>query len=186
MVIVIPDRVLPTANIVLEALCDMLTAYEVPPVECCIGFGEHPPQDDCCIGEQPDPLPDLDGQAWITIGDTYPVSTFPARLETVERCPRTEMAQQYVVGVYRCAPVMGENGEPPSCEELDAAAFRQTQDAQIIRKAIRCAMAAMPRTRYLLTTGSPLPPRGGCMGYAQTLLVALDDCNDCTIPGESS
>ncbi len=183
--ITVPDLVLPTANTILEHLCDTLEDVGYPVIDCCVGFGTPPPAQNYCALPDPEGGPDREGMAWIQIGQAFPVATFPVAQELPSKCPNLEMAQQYNVGIYRCAPTLHDDGSGPDCEEQRAALFRQTQDAQLIRRAIRCALEVAKR-RYVLGFGTPLDPLGGCMGYTQAVTVALRDCLDCEPFGESS
>lgn len=174
------DPVLAIANVMQEYLCDVLWQLNVPAVRCCLAQGVPPPMDDCCVIVGPGDEPDRNGFAWVTVGQVYPVGdTFPAVLARVEKCPQG-LAQQYTLGIYRCAPSMGDKGKPPPCEEVEEAVLRQTQDGVILRKVIRCSLAAAGKP-FMLQTGGPVHPTGGCMGWSQQVLVHLEDCITCAV-----
>lgn len=99
-----------------------------------------------------------DGQAWARLVSIVPVEG--------DRIPQACVAQWDItieVGILRCAPMLGEDGElPPLSENIDSATA-QIADLGIMHKVLTCCQmeGAPPVT---LREYVPVGPDGGCLG----------------------
>lgn len=82
------------------------------------------------------------------------------------------------IGITRCAPSPGRNGEPPSVEAVAAAAWQQARDADEILVALTCcdALTADDRDKLTPTAWRPVDPSGDCLGGVWTITGALSMC----------
>lgn len=82
------------------------------------------------------------------------------------------------IGITRCAPSPGRNGEPPSVEAVAAAAWQQALDADEILTALTCcdALTGDDRDKLTLSAWRPIEPSGDCLGGVWTITGALSMC----------
>lgn len=147
-----------------ECLCVALEASGAGKTCFCgVVGGESPAWDYCgeCSG-------DTCGMGYITVQSVFPSSAFPEE-EAYAKCS-TPFAAAITVGALRCAPVMSENGDLPSEEEMAEAFLATNADMGAILEAIQCCDAF---DDYALGSWTPLGPTGGCAGGEWTLTVAL-------------
>lgn len=179
---VIPDLVQPVASLLLTQLCCRLAGSDYPVCRCAFGFGAPPPISACCECDPEDledpeaPIPH--GEAWVRVGPVVATEIFPEAVAGPIRCDMGLLAAEFTVGIYRCAPTMDDQGEPPTPEDLAEALTIQLQDRAMLFRVVRCALneADYP---YVLGTWEPLDPQGGCMGSQMTVTVAISDCLAC-------
>lgn len=114
--------------------------------------------------------------------------SFPREVATVrdlKQCvPPQVTAVELAVTVYRCAPMPSDQGCPPTCDELSAAAMQLHADMMAVQQAVLCCYAGTDTTRrtgrrYVLGQSRTIGPQGGCVGLEQRVTVALDDCLPC-------
>lgn len=112
------------------------------------------------------------GMAWVRLDRLYPsAQRFPSQdVDTRTSCTSV-LAAVLEVGVYRCQPVLGPQGQPPSVVEQTQAALVQADDAMAIHRAIICCTAITSRPNLL----GLYTPRdgGGCGGGAWQVTVQL-------------
>ncbi|WP_228980126.1 hypothetical protein [Streptomyces sp. DH12] len=177
---------------VLGCVCAALevTAAEVEgqpgcPCRVCVVPGQ-PAWDSCddpCTGE-------TGGQLTVHVARIYPSTTFPTEdreVRGVRSCtPPPVTAVELVVTLLRCAPLPTEDGCPPSCDELGAAARTLHLDATTIYNALLCCLPGTSTRRrgrrFVLGAQRTLGPEGGCVGIEQRATVALPGCARC--PGD--
>ncbi|WP_030236756.1 hypothetical protein [Streptomyces sp. NRRL S-350] len=89
-------------------------------------------------------------------------------------------AVELAVTLLRCAPSVTEEGCPPSCDELAAAAKVLHVDEATVYNAMLCCLPdtlGLPRARrFSVGTQKTVGPQGGCVGLEQRVTVALVDC----------
>lgn len=171
----ITEPVLPVAATLLAALDGILEASDAPVCQTGFGFGSPPPVDACC--ECPDPAVTRSGQAWVRVGALWYTKAFPALLTTVTNC-EPSLAATFSLGIYRCAPTLDDEGNPPDPTELGLALDRQLQDAALLLQAVQVTFSDAPPgidRPYLVSQWEPQEPRGGCMGGSVTVSVQLTD-----------
>lgn len=98
--------------------------------------------------------------------------------------PPPVTAVELAVTVYRCAPLPDDNGCPPTCEQMTAAATQLHADMLAVHTAVLCCYSDTDTTRrngrrFVLGPSRTLGPQGGCVGLEQRVTVALDDCVPC-------
>ncbi|WP_030672491.1 hypothetical protein [Streptomyces sp. NRRL B-1347] len=95
-------------------------------------------------------------------------------------CPAPTMSAELVVTLLRCAPSSDEEGCPPTCEQLAAAARVLHVDATSVHNALVCCFpqTGPPSRRYRYTLGqlTVLGPEGQCVGVEQRVTIALPNC----------
>lgn len=179
------------AETVLACVCMALddVAAEVEgqpgcPCRACVVPGT-PAWDDCsdpCSGDD-----GPGGQLTVNFARIYGTSRFPQEeidnVQGTRGCqPPATMAAEMVVTLLRCVPTVNENGCPPTCEELSAAARVTHVDAATVYNALMCCL---PKTggrrgrRFLMGQQKIIGPQGGCVGIEQRVIVALPGCAPC-------
>jgi hypothetical protein len=174
------DPVGPLVQALLACLCDQLPGTLAgPAVMCCPRPGLSVPAELCCQDV-------VDGQtgeghAWVRANRIYPTTTrFPQ--PQAEPLPCTSgWAAELAMGVWRCAAVVGDDGEPPSCEDITRDALVTLSDAAAMRAALACCFTGGPvgadNDRIVIAGDwAPLGPNGGCVGGALTVTVQFYDC----------
>ncbi|MFJ8852370.1 hypothetical protein [Streptomyces sp. NPDC102437] len=134
------------------------------------------------------------GQLTVNVARIYPAAQgFPAEDRTVQGVrgctPAPLTAVELVITLLRCAPVMDEDGCPPSCEEQTEAARILHVDMATVYSALWCCLSGLgphPRKPYRFLVGGQrtIGPEGGCVGLEQRVTVALPGCGRC--PGEET
>lgn len=112
------------------------------------------------------------GMAWVRLDRLFPSGErFPSPDATTKTSCTSVLAAVLEVGVYRCQPVTGPGGVPPSVADQTQAALIQADDAMAIHRAITCCRAVTSRPNVL----GVYTPRdgGGCGGGAWTVTVQL-------------
>lgn len=133
---------------------------------------------------------DVGGQLTVHIPRLYPSTTFPQEDREVRGArsctPPPVTAVEVVVTLLRCAPLPTEQGCPPSCNELEAAARVLHVDALTVYNALLCCLTGSSNGRrgrkFVLGPQRILGPEGGCVGVEQRATVALPGCAPC--PGD--
>ncbi|MFE3378699.1 hypothetical protein [Streptomyces anulatus] len=174
---------------VLGCVCAALdqAAAEIPeqpgcPCRACVVPGL-PAWDECAdpCGEET-----AGGQLTVHVARLYPSTQFPVEDQEVRglrgcSLPPTT-AVELVVTLLRCVPTIDENGCPPTCEELSAAATVTHIDAVTVYNALMCCL---PHTggrrgrRFVMGPQRIIGPQGGCVGIEQRVTVALPGCAPC-------
>lgn len=107
------------------------------------------------------------GQAWVRLQTAFPTRTFPQQDESLRNCA-AGIAYGLEIGIVRCAPMLSEDGDPPSAAEQFEATRLQMADMMAMRAAIQCCMA---KKDSLLSTYVPIGPEGGALGGSWTVWV---------------
>lgn len=127
--------------------------------------------------------PDDCGQLTLSITRIFYSQTFPAEsvIDWSEAgCPPTLLAADVTVSILRCAPGPDDAGNPPTCDELLAAALVWDADARAVRKAVGCCLADLVEqdqiSAYTIRSQTPAGPEGGCVGSELSLTMAVPHC----------
>lgn len=86
------------------------------------------------------------------------------------------------VGVWRCAPTLDDNGNPPDDADYDTHTQAMLNDAVALERAWRCCdfIENLPLiTAHQLDTIAPSGPAGGCVGTIATGRLIVDECTPC-------
>ncbi|MFG2404282.1 hypothetical protein ACGFR8_08060 [Streptomyces brevispora] len=178
------------AEAVLACVCVALdeTAADVEgqpgcPCRTCVVPGT-PAWDDCvdpCSGDD-----GAGGQLTVNYARIYGTSRFPQEdleVRGLRGCqPAATTAAEMVITLLRCAPTVNENGCPPTCEELSAAARVTHVDAATVYNALMCCLpktAGRRGRRFVMGQQKVIGPQGGCVGIEQRVIVALPGCAPC-------
>lgn len=178
---------------VLGCVCDALdaAAAEIPgqpgcPCRGCVvpGQAAWDSCEDPCDGSE-----GAGGQLTVNVARMYQTSleSFPStesRDSTVRGrrgcIPAQLTAVELVITVLRCVPVPSEDGCPPSCEELAAAARVINIDGVSVLNAVDCCLPALGTRRqgliYTVGIQRQVGPQGGCGGVEQRVTVGLVNC----------
>lgn len=131
------------------------------------------------------------GQLSVGYARIYGTTRFPEpdlEVQGLRGCkPPATMAAEMVVTLLRCAPIVNENGCPPTCEELSAAARVTHVDAATVYNALLCCLphtGSRKGRRFVMGEQRVIGPQGGCVGIEQRVIVALPGCAPCP-EGES-
>lgn len=107
-------------------------------------------------------------------------------------CGPPKFVFSYLVSMLRCAPTMGEAGEPPSCVDLDAAARVAVEDAWAVRAGLVCCLTSLVKDRlpngtkrivdFTLGTQTFVGPNGLCQGSEVPVTIAIQNgCYPCDV-----
>lgn len=167
--------VLPTAQNLLECLCEHIALVPDPPDKCelrtgkvVVGGVSLVGEDECC-----------QGLAWVRV-----VSIFPSQLGFPEQdtaplgsgCPPEWLSVIMEMGVLRCAPT-GTTTALPTAAEWATAFANTMHDAAAMRDAFCCLEGGFEEK--VLGVWEPLDVEGGCMGGIQTVTVWVPGCINC-------
>lgn len=165
------DVVGPVAQKLATCVSDHLAMCGYPVRQASLVPGLTSPADVCCAGDDADPG---DGMAWVAVG---PITATKPDGAT-GACGYMYEAT-ITVGLYRCAPTLDVNGDPPTPQELEDAALANLRDAAIVRQAIGCCWPrAVPLdpSDWDMGTWTPYGPEGGCMGGTHLVTLYFADC----------
>lgn len=120
--------------------------------------------DDCC-----------EGQLTVSLQRLYVHGEFPAREIGPIFCS-TPLAAEFLITYVRCAPVVKNDGTPPSCDELSASALGIYTDLYVVERGLICCLAQAKRKRkFVMGDATPVTPDGGCQGFEIRLTIEIED-----------
>ena len=121
------------------------------------------------------------GQLAATITKFYWSSAWPNQATNPD--PRGQCEVPYLVAdvrisILRCAPQGLVRGEPPTCDQLLAAARVWDDDAQAVRNGVGCCLTAMKRNdpelfEFALREQTSVGPQGACVGSELNLSIGI-------------
>ena len=122
------------------------------------------------------------GQLVITEQRRFPSRLFP--LEEIDHqaeCGEPWLVVVYVLSLTRCVPGPDNNGNPPSVEDLSAAAQQLSADMSKIRWAVMCCLTneydSSHVDAFALGAQEVVGPQGSCAGSELTIQVGwTQDC----------
>lgn len=122
--------------------------------------------DECC-----------EGYLFLRVIQTNVTNPFPQPSETPTTCVRI-LGTQVEIGILRCAPMMDDNGNPPSDAVQSAFAYEMIVDKSILYNVLvnhNPDWAAYP---LVIGSWNPLDIEGGCGGgtWSFWIDVTLCDC----------
>lgn len=123
------------------------------------------------------------GEAWVRLVSVTPVLSAGAGQKlTIPKCGSDIYYNAVLeMGVFRCAPVPDEKGNPPTADQLTDAAHRLMDDAAAMRHAYCCLRDARKAAglEYELAIApgawTPHPSLGGCMGGSMTITFEINE-----------
>lgn len=127
------------------------------------------------------------GQLVISWVDDFESVNFPAPGDGSQnsgtlKCGAPLFVYQYTVSMLRCAPI-GDGENPPTCEEIGAAARITVEDAWAVRTGLKCCMCAGverdPATgikrfeRFWISPQTAVGPQGACQGTQLNVFIGV-------------
>lgn len=124
-------------------------------------------RDECC-----------EGIAWVRPGPMFRSTAFPEQLNEPNAAGTSQWAIQIELGVERCIPVVGTDGNDsmPSAAQWLAATQAAMDDRAALRRTICCVEALLGRRRVLAGAITPLENAGTCGGETVILTINLQAC----------
>lgn len=133
------------------------------------------------------------GQFVVSIGQSYFSSNFPAQGSLANapgnrRCGPPILVVQYTLSILRCAPIGGDDLDPPTCAALDEAARIAEYDAWAVRFGAHCCLSAWSKCNdpdvsisdFEYRGQARVGPEGACQGSELVVLVGLTNaCPPC-------
>lgn len=117
------------------------------------------------------------GMLAVSIGRVYLSDVFPDEQGSVTgNCQASMEVVEIVVQVIRCVPGPDDQGDPPTCAQLDTAAQIMAADTQQALAAIAVWICQALDTQIfygLITPTLPQGPQGDCAGPELHVLIAL-------------
>jgi hypothetical protein len=101
---------------------------------------------------------DVCGFAYVRLAQSYPSSIFPQ--PSLDLSCAAPLTHQLELGVIRCVPTLGDDGDPPDPVEVTASALGFMEDMEALKHA---ATLVLPKTN-ILSNWVPVGPQGGCGG----------------------
>ena len=131
------------------------------------------------------------GQLIVAGEDGGEVVSFPDQQDTRGRrgCGPSMFTWNYQISILRCAP-QGDGDDPPSCEDIDAAAEVAYEDAWAVRAGVICCLNELIGTKlpngttwiqdYTIGRQGFVGPQGMCQGSLLPVTVAMKNgCYPC-------
>lgn len=116
-----------------------------------------------------------DGQLTVHLDRIYQHDNFPAQAGGPVLC-QVPLAAEIVVTLYRCFPVMNEDGSAPTGPTLDRASKDIHRDLYLLTIAVLCCLMGNGRKRKFTFNGSRIiPPNGGCVGAELRFSIELQE-----------
>lgn len=112
-----------------------------------------------------------EGEGWVRIVSTAPVVAGRPRAG----CGVVAWDVRVELGLWRCAPSLGEDGSVPSDAIYDAHASQMHKDVLAIQGVFTCC-DWLAQADYVVETISPSGPNGGCVGVIGTAVIRLGGC----------
>jgi hypothetical protein len=127
------------------------------------------------------------GQLVVALDTAYESASFPNPWDATansgsRKCGPPLFIFQYTVSMLRCSPVSGDNGEPPPCAAVDAAARVTVEDAWAVRAGLMCCLCTGSTRQpdgtklfesYTLGPQVMVGPMGACQGSAITVTIGV-------------
>lgn len=164
-----------TAMMVRDCLCTFLESSLGGAVCRCTVYPSSIPTADIC--EQ---SADGHGEAKISITNIFDSRRFPFPIQDAE-CRDSFTVIEITQTVWRCAPMVGDDGELPLEEDVDLASAILLDDARAMRCAVKCCLDT---NLVVVGSWSLSPASGGCIGGRLVSLVGLD-AESCLDEGSS-
>lgn len=121
------------------------------------------------------------GQLAQTITEVAPSLNPPAPAVDTRQtpCGPGQVVVRVTLIITRCVPGVDDNGNAPSCAELDDAAICLESDRAAARRGVACYLASLRRSYTVMDFGvnaaTSVGPEGGCAGVQLTCWFAVSD-----------
>lgn len=153
------------ASMLRDCLCSFLEGTIGGAVCRCAVYPSQVPTADIC-----DNSGDGHGEAKIAITNMFDSRQFPFIVQDAN-CRASFTVLELTQTVWRCAPMIGDDGELPAVEDVELSSAILLDDARAMRCAVNCCLES-----NLVITGNwqLLPASGGCIGGQLVSLVGVD------------
>lgn len=118
--------------------------------------------DDCC-----------DGQLTVAIDRIFNSTDFPAEETDFSPCGVGLTSTDITIRMLRCSPTPTGENIVPTCEQLDAAARIQLEDAYAIRRAVSCCLFDMEEIVSVIGA-TTMVDNGLCTGSQMTVTLGMN------------
>jgi hypothetical protein len=122
------------------------------------------------------------GQLALAIRNVYGSEVFPAlsTQHNQKSCGPQYQVAEVVVSVARCAPMPGDDGEPPACSDLLTAALTLESDRAAVLAALSCCLHQLYQQRQIFAfsigTSTTVGDLGGCVAVETVFYIGLRNC----------
>lgn len=123
------------------------------------------------------------GQLAQTISSVVPSESPPTPAVDVRSsaCGPGAVVVNVTLSLTRCVTGVDDDGNAPSCEDLDDEAVLLETDRWLVRRAVACHLEVLRRAytvfSYGVNAATSVGPQGGCAGIQLTYWLSLsDDC----------
>jgi hypothetical protein len=122
------------------------------------------------------------GQLALSVERVYPAQAPPAETAGTDDsvCAAPYLVAAVTVSMVRCVPGPADDGTPPACADLAAAAQTMWADLAAVRAGLGCCLrdlvAADTVVGYSVGASDIVGPEGGCAGSSTRVLVWLPNC----------
>lgn len=168
-------------NELLACLCENAAAQPNPPGICCFRVGTEIAHDAGILEDQC-----CEGIGYVALGDSFFSSESFPEADIVRQadsaCAPTTYAQEFQVGLIRCAPV-GNEFRGPNCTEWNAASRQNVVDAQTLRRVACCIRNFIIQNNDLFLGMSIVVdrqiqgnPQGGCVERSMKITIQFPNC----------
>lgn len=171
-------KVVPVVGTFIEALAEVFTDAEHPPLGGVTPYPEHRPGADVPLDRLwgGDGIRECDAMVFVNVLRLYRSNEFPGETEEARPC-RGMLHAQVQVGIARCVSTMDDMGTPPPPDVLERESLVGLDDAGRLEAAV-CHALARCDDRELINqavwTGlEPTGPEGGAMAWTCTVTVQL-------------
>lgn len=121
------------------------------------------------------------GSLRLTVLRQYPTAQFPDLPFRPTPCDGWQRATEIQAVVLRCSPGPNPDGDPPTCERLDAAAQVQAEDYDALWRGTHCCFRNT-EFEYMIRSIDAVGPNGQCVGVSMVVVIGLTNwccCEGC-------
>lgn len=168
----------------LSCLNEAVSGNPNPPASTCYRVEWEPPHD---LGQFSDLC--CDGLGYVAFGDVWPSSTSFPEQDIVRQadsvCPPPAWGIQLKAGIIRCVPTLGDNGDPPTCDEETNAFLQDLDDSQALRQVTCCFRSYFNSDPQWLGLSIVIERQtkvvqGGCSDRSVIIDVQMMNCESCS------
>lgn len=127
------------------------------------------------------------GQLTVAIGRHFPTTASPSESTGQRRqskCGFPILGVTLSAMLLRCAPVQGDDGTPPSCQDISDSAMWAAEDAWRVRNATVCCVRDLEQDDaiydWAVVDQAPVGPMGACVGSRLTVNVFFQHVCSCS------
>lgn len=118
------------------------------------------------------------GSLRLSVARQYASDRFPDLILRPSVCAQYSRATDINATILRCMPSPDQDGNPPTCEQLERTAIIQAEDADALWRATRCCFANTD-FEYVIREVAAVGPQGACVGTNMLVTIGLVDWCEC-------